>query len=105
MWIVSHVLNRGIHTIDHVYQAHFPCSHDLDHGVSGMWLRLGGFSSTGPGQQSKSVIKGALGSLAADRWVEANELTSLLHNVSAIQIGLEGIVDDHFNVSGWSIGP
>jgi hypothetical protein len=110
MWMVSHVLSRGIHTIDHVYKSYFPRSPDLDHGMSGIWLRLGGFNhshfsgSIGPGPQSHSIIKGALGLLAADRRVEAKELTSLLDSPATLEKGLEGIVNDHFNVSGWKIG-
>lgn len=111
MWMVSHVLSRGIHTIDHTYKSHFPYSPDLEHGISGIWLRLGGMGtshcsgSVGPGQQAKSIIKGALGLLAADRRVEAKELTSLLNSVATLQIGLEEIVREHFDYPGWKLGP
>lgn len=111
--LLSFLMGNDIHSIDHVLRgpSRFDSSRELsgafDTGANGIDDLLGRKSLFSGKLKSKphrqAVVRGALALFGADQHSSAFELLSLLKSKKTFESALEEIVNDHFQISGWSL--
>lgn len=111
--VLAFLLGNALHPVDHVLKT--PCRFDpsrqlsevVDLGVNGLLLlgtKKGQFSGVIKTKTSrKSVLLGALALFGADRRKSALDLLALLQSEEIFRTALEEVVNDHFDMSGWTV--
>jgi hypothetical protein len=80
----------------------------VDTGVNGIMLLLGSDADPFTGgirteASRKAVLRGALALYGADQRASALDLVALLHSKEVFEAALQEIVNDHFDISGWTL--
>lgn len=112
--VMACLLGNGLHSVDHVLKQPLrlnpnrPLSDAVDRGVGGIWRALGRkkdyFGGPIKAEASrKSVLRGALALYGYGKTGAAKELASLLNSQGTFEKALTEIVNNHFNITRWSI--
>ncbi len=110
--VLAFLLRNNLHAIDHVlkipsrYDPSRQLSEVVDAAISGILLHrtkkdrfTGGIKAKA---SRKAVLLGALALYGADQSKAAFDLIALLHSEEVFQTALREVVNDHFDISGWT---
>lgn len=111
--IMAFLLGSGVHSLDRTFRrpasmrSRLPLLDSVDVGIKGIRDALrddrdrfvGGIRRAA---SSRAVLRGALAHYGADRIDDACELVSQLASAQVFDDALEGVVNEHFGVEGWT---
>lgn len=112
--VMAFLLGSGVHCLDHAFRrpasmrSRLPLLDCVDVGIKGITDALRNERSRFVGgirraDSSRAVLRGALAHYGADRLDEARELVAQLASAQVFDAALEGMVNEHFGVEGWTI--
>jgi hypothetical protein len=110
---IAFLLGNNLHSIDHVlkrpsiFDPKRLLSHAVDVGVDGIMRTLGRKDRFGGGIKAepsrKSVLRGALAMYGGGQKKAARELIALLKSQSVFEAALADLVNEHFEITGWTL--
>jgi hypothetical protein len=112
--VIAFLLGHGLHSIDHVLKRRSSpkleprLSGAVDTGIDGILRALGGkknrFGGVVKSEPSRqAVLRGALALYGSGKTAAARELLKLLNSRSVFEDALSEIVNEHFEIEGWTL--
>lgn len=112
--VLAFILGNALHSIDHLlkkpscYDPDRELSDAVDTGISGIMRALAAKDDRFGGamrleSSRKAALRGALSLYGSGQIPAARELVSLLKSKNIFKMGLTEIVNEHFDISGWTI--
>ncbi|HLG95302.1 MAG TPA: hypothetical protein VKX49_03205 [Bryobacteraceae bacterium] len=111
---LAFILGNALHSIDHLlkrpsrYDPDRELSDAVDTGITGIMRTLAAKDDRFGGairleSSRKAALRGALSLYGSGQIAAARELVSLLKSKNIFKMGLTEIVNEHFDISGWTI--
>lgn len=108
--VMATILGNDIHTIDHVLKSRENrLDNVVDIGITGIIDALGSKKERFAGgikspDSRRSVLRGALALFGSRQVNSARELVAVLKSKDVFETALAELVNDHFELSDWTIG-
>lgn len=111
--VLSFLIGNNIHCIDHAlkqtskYLPSRQLSDAVDTGIDGILRKFAKPELFGGPIKARgsriAIVRGALALFGADQANAAKQILALLNSQDVFEAALEEVVNDHFEISGWTL--